>query len=232
MQWEKPHSRRRKRNISVSNIFRRKSRASSLRHWSTHLPRMQSTIASSPHSTARASRLSCSTVAILPYPMRSKYDLVGIDNRRAGFLITQHVRVAGCHWGSAPDAGPSTSLDLYETAVIVGNFDSDRRLAGDRGHDPHAGDGERDGQVVGQAHDARDSRSGLQLDLELGDHRTGVDLDDADLIAEIEQAPAPAAWRVRGPWLRAPGSGRALGAPTFPWAAARTGSLPEGEPGG
>ncbi len=26
-----------------------------------------------------------------PYPMRSKYDLVGIDNRRAGFLITQHL---------------------------------------------------------------------------------------------------------------------------------------------
>jgi GntR family transcriptional regulator, arabinose operon transcriptional repressor len=25
------------------------------------------------------------------YPMRSKYDLVGIDNRRAGFLITQHL---------------------------------------------------------------------------------------------------------------------------------------------
>src|SRR5258706_2403473 len=26
-----------------------------------------------------------------PYSMRSKYDLVGIDNRRAGFLITQHL---------------------------------------------------------------------------------------------------------------------------------------------
>jgi GntR family transcriptional regulator, arabinose operon transcriptional repressor len=26
-----------------------------------------------------------------PYPMRSKYDLVGIDNRRAGFLITHHL---------------------------------------------------------------------------------------------------------------------------------------------
>ena len=26
-----------------------------------------------------------------PYAMRSKYDLVGIDNRRAGFLITQHL---------------------------------------------------------------------------------------------------------------------------------------------
>ena len=26
-----------------------------------------------------------------PYPMRSKHDLVGIDNRRTGFLITQHL---------------------------------------------------------------------------------------------------------------------------------------------
>lgn len=26
-----------------------------------------------------------------PYPLRSKYDLVGIDNRSAGFLITQHL---------------------------------------------------------------------------------------------------------------------------------------------
>ena len=26
-----------------------------------------------------------------PYPMRSKYDLVGIDNRRTGYLITQHL---------------------------------------------------------------------------------------------------------------------------------------------
>jgi GntR family transcriptional regulator of arabinose operon len=30
-----------------------------------------------------------------PYPTRSKYDLVGIDNRRAGFLITQHLLVHG-----------------------------------------------------------------------------------------------------------------------------------------
>jgi DNA-binding LacI/PurR family transcriptional regulator len=26
-----------------------------------------------------------------PYPTRSKYDLVGVDNRRAGFLVTQHL---------------------------------------------------------------------------------------------------------------------------------------------
>lgn len=30
-----------------------------------------------------------------PYPARSKYDLVGIDNRRAGFLIAQHLLAHG-----------------------------------------------------------------------------------------------------------------------------------------
>ncbi len=30
-----------------------------------------------------------------PYPMRSKYDLVGIDNRRAGYLITEHLLKQG-----------------------------------------------------------------------------------------------------------------------------------------
>jgi GntR family transcriptional regulator of arabinose operon len=30
-----------------------------------------------------------------PYSMRSKYDLVGIDNRRAGFVITQHLLLHG-----------------------------------------------------------------------------------------------------------------------------------------
>ena len=37
--------------------------------------------------------------------------------------------------------------------------------------------------------DPRDPQAGLQLDLELGDHRPGVDLDDADLVAEVEQGP-------------------------------------------
>jgi DNA-binding LacI/PurR family transcriptional regulator len=30
------------------------------------------------------------------YPRRSKYDLVGIDNRRAGFLVTEHLLRHGC----------------------------------------------------------------------------------------------------------------------------------------
>jgi GntR family transcriptional regulator of arabinose operon len=32
---------------------------------------------------------------ILPYPERSRYDLVGIDNRRAGFQITRHLLTLG-----------------------------------------------------------------------------------------------------------------------------------------
>jgi GntR family transcriptional regulator, arabinose operon transcriptional repressor len=32
----------------------------------------------------------------LPYPDRSRYDLVGIDNRRAGFRMTRHLQRAGC----------------------------------------------------------------------------------------------------------------------------------------
>lgn len=33
---------------------------------------------------------------LTPYPERSRYDLVGIDNRRAGFAITRHLLSAGC----------------------------------------------------------------------------------------------------------------------------------------
>ena len=74
-------------------------------------------------------------------------------------------------------------------AVVVGHLDADRRLARNRRHDPHARHRQGDRQVVGQAHDPRDPQARLELDLELGDHRAGVDLDDADLVAEIEQRP-------------------------------------------
>jgi GntR family transcriptional regulator, arabinose operon transcriptional repressor len=33
---------------------------------------------------------------VLPYPQRGHHDLVGIDNRRAGFLITEHLLRLGC----------------------------------------------------------------------------------------------------------------------------------------
>jgi DNA-binding LacI/PurR family transcriptional regulator len=33
---------------------------------------------------------------VVPYPERSAYDLVGIDNRRAGYVVTSHLVGAGC----------------------------------------------------------------------------------------------------------------------------------------
>jgi DNA-binding LacI/PurR family transcriptional regulator len=46
---------------------------------------------------------------LVSYPNRSQYDLVGIDNRRAGYVITEHLIAAGakrpifvCRAGSAP----------------------------------------------------------------------------------------------------------------------------------
>jgi DNA-binding LacI/PurR family transcriptional regulator len=33
---------------------------------------------------------------VLPYPERGHHDLVGIDNRRAGYLVTEHLLRAGC----------------------------------------------------------------------------------------------------------------------------------------
>ena len=93
-------------------------------------------------------------------------------------------------------AGPAARLDAGDhlaepdhDAAIVGDLDADGRLARNRRHDPHAGHRQGDGQVVGQAHDPRYPQAGLQLDLELRDHRAGVDLDDANLVAEVEQRP-------------------------------------------
>ena len=74
-------------------------------------------------------------------------------------------------------------------AVVVGHLDADRRLAGDRRDDPDARHRQGDRQVVGQADDLRDAQAGLELDLELGDDRPGVDLHDADLVAEIQRGP-------------------------------------------
>ncbi len=58
---------------------------------------------------------------------------------------------------------------------------------GDDDADARHGQGDR--QVVGQADDLRHPQAGLELDLELGDDRTGIDLHDADLVAEIQERP-------------------------------------------
>ena len=128
----------------------------------------------------------------LPVPVRPAIKQVGHlgqveDQGLALDVLAQEERDAA-FLGPAPDAGDHVAQP-DDGAVIVGHFDADRGLARDRGHDPHARHGQGDRQVVGQAHDPRHAQARLELDLELGDHRAGIDLDDADLVAEIEQGP-------------------------------------------
>ena len=104
-------------------------------------------------------------------------------------------------------------------AVVVGHLDADRRLARDRCDDPDARDRQGDRQVVGQADDLRDAQAGLELDLELGDDRPGVDLHHAAPGNRSRAGSARAAWHGYGSWPRAPGSGRRRAARADPLAA-------------
>lgn len=69
---------------------------------------------------------------ICDYPRRSRYDLVGIDNRRAGFIVTEHLLNQGAKrivfWGR-PNSAPTVSARAngYREALSV--------LAGP-GHEP------------------------------------------------------------------------------------------------
>ncbi len=69
----------------------------------------------------------------------------------------------------------------------VGNFDADGILARDRRDDPHARHPQGDRQVVGETGDLAQPQAGLELDFELGDHRPGLDLDHADVEAELPE---------------------------------------------
>lgn len=61
---------------------------------------------------------------ICEYPRRSRYDLVGIDNRRAGFVITEHLLNCGAKciafWGR-PNSAPTVNARAlgYREALLV-----------------------------------------------------------------------------------------------------------------
>jgi GntR family transcriptional regulator, arabinose operon transcriptional repressor len=70
---------------------------------------------------------------VLPYPQRGHHDLVGIDNRRAGFLITEHLLRLGCrriafvglqHAAATVDAREAG----YREALYAGGAPVDRAL--------------------------------------------------------------------------------------------------------
>jgi GntR family transcriptional regulator of arabinose operon len=77
---------------------------------------------------------------VLPYPRRGRHDLVGIDNRRAGFLVTDHLLGLGCrrvafiaqpHAAATVDAREAGYREaLYESGVrvdrsLIHRFDPD-----------------------------------------------------------------------------------------------------------
>ncbi len=60
---------------------------------------------------------------IVAFPQRSRFDLVGIDNRRAGFLITEHLLKLGCRridFLARPDSAPTVMLRIagYREALL------------------------------------------------------------------------------------------------------------------
>jgi GntR family transcriptional regulator, arabinose operon transcriptional repressor len=59
-----------------------------------------------------------------PYPQRSKYDLVGIDNRRTGYLATEHLIKAGAKriaFFARPNSAPTVDARIagYREALLL-----------------------------------------------------------------------------------------------------------------
>lgn len=71
---------------------------------------------------------------VLPYPSRGHHDLVGIDNRRAGYLVTEHLlRVGAGRVGFLAQPHAAATVDAreagYREALYVGGAPIDRALA-------------------------------------------------------------------------------------------------------
>ena len=65
---------------------------------------------------------------LVSYPERSHYDLVGIDNRRAGYTITRHVIRRGCRrpvFVGRPGSAPTVDARAagYQEAVAAANLE-------------------------------------------------------------------------------------------------------------
>ncbi len=69
---------------------------------------------------------------IVAFPRRSRFDLVGIDNRRAGFLITDHLIRLGCRridFLARPGSAPTVMLRIagYREALLNAGIAPDPR---------------------------------------------------------------------------------------------------------
>lgn len=67
---------------------------------------------------------------LVPYPERSRYDLVGIDNRRAGYVITSHLVRCGCRrpvFVARPGSAPTVDARIsgYHEALVDAHTEFD-----------------------------------------------------------------------------------------------------------
>jgi GntR family transcriptional regulator, arabinose operon transcriptional repressor len=68
-----------------------------------------------------------------PYPQRSRYDLVGIDNRRTGYLATEHLMKVGAKrvvFFARPNSAPTVDARIagYREALLSPNEEARRDL--------------------------------------------------------------------------------------------------------
>ena len=62
---------------------------------------------------------------LVPFPQRSRYDIVGIDNRRAGYVVTSHLLAQGCRrlvFVARPKSAPT--IDLRIAGFLEALWDS------------------------------------------------------------------------------------------------------------
>ena len=68
--------------------------------------------------------------AVEPYPARSRHDVIGIDNRRAGYIMTTHLLAAGSRrlaFFGQPNAASTVEARLsgYREAVLMAGYAAD-----------------------------------------------------------------------------------------------------------
>jgi GntR family transcriptional regulator of arabinose operon len=65
---------------------------------------------------------------LVPFPQRSRYDIVGVDNRRAGYVVTSHLLARGCRrpvFVGRPKSAPT--IDLRIAGFLEALWDSGQK---------------------------------------------------------------------------------------------------------
>lgn len=71
--------------------------------------------------------------AVEPYPARSRHDVIGIDNRRAGYIMAAHLLAAGCRrlaFLGQPNAASTVEARIsgYREAVLLAGYGPETSL--------------------------------------------------------------------------------------------------------